>query len=86
MVGRLVLRAIENGCELQDLALDEMQRLSPLIEEDVYLALSLEQTLSTKSQAGGTAPERVAQALEAARASLVGPTGAAQLPELPREQ
>lgn len=70
IVGRVVLQAIESGCELQDLALDEMQRFSPLIEEDVYLALSLEQTLATKSQTGGTSFERVTEALEAARASL----------------
>ncbi|MBA2734874.1 MAG: argininosuccinate lyase [Acidobacteria bacterium] len=70
LVGRMVLHAIERGVELQDLALDELQVFSPLIEEDVYLALSLEQTLATKSQIGGTSLERVAEALEAARASL----------------
>jgi argininosuccinate lyase len=70
MVGRVVLQSIEKGCELQDLALDEMQTFSPLIEEDVYAALAIEQTLSTKSQTGGTSPERVLEALEAARASL----------------
>jgi argininosuccinate lyase len=70
VIGRLVLRAIERGVELQDLALDEMQSFSPLIEADVYEALSLEQTLATKSQTGGTSPERVAEALVAARASL----------------
>lgn len=70
IIGRLVLEAIERGCELQDLALDEMRKFSPLIEEDVYQALSLEQTLLTKSQTGGTSPERVTEALEAARASL----------------
>lgn len=69
-VGRLVLRAIELGVELQDLALPEMQSFSSLIEADVHDALSLEQTLSTKSQAGGTSPERVAEALSRARASL----------------
>jgi argininosuccinate lyase len=69
-VGRLVLRAMELGVELQELALDEMQTFSSLIEGDVYDALSLEQTLATKAQTGGTAPERVAQALSTARASL----------------
>jgi argininosuccinate lyase len=69
-VGRLVLRAIELGVELQDLALDELQSFSSLIEMDVYDALSLEQTLLTKSQAGGTSPECVAEALSRARASL----------------
>jgi argininosuccinate lyase len=70
LVGRAVLQAIERGVELQDLALDELQKFSPLIKEDVYQALSLEQTLATKSQTGGTSPERVAEALRGARASL----------------
>ena len=69
-VGRLVLRAIERGVELHDLGLDEMRAISPLIADDVYQSLSLAQTLATKSQAGGTSPERVAEALNAARASL----------------
>jgi argininosuccinate lyase len=70
-VGRLVLRASERRVELQDLTLEEMRSCSPLIEEDVYDALSLEQTLATKSQTGGTSPERVAAALGEARASLM---------------
>jgi argininosuccinate lyase len=70
LVGRLVLHAIEKDCELQDLPLHEMRGFSPLIAEDVFEALSLEQTLLTKSQTGGTSPERVREAIEAARASL----------------
>lgn len=69
-VGRIVLRAIELGVELDDLSLEEMRAVSSLIEEDVYEALSLERTLASKSQPGGTAPERVAEALREARASL----------------
>lgn len=69
-VGRVVLRAVGRGVELHELPLDELHEFSPLIEEDVYDALSLEQTLLTKSQTGGTAPTRVAEALAAARASL----------------
>lgn len=70
-VGRLVLRGLEQGVELQHLSLDEMKAFSPLIENDVYDALSLEKTLATKSQTGGTSPERVAEAIAAARASLL---------------
>jgi argininosuccinate lyase len=69
-VGRVVLRAIELGVELDEMPLAEMRALSPLIESDVRAALSLEQTLATKSQAGGTSRERVAKALAAARESL----------------
>jgi argininosuccinate lyase len=69
-VGRIVLHAIERGAELQDLTVEEMRSFSPLVADDVYQALSLEQTLETKSQMGGTAPERVAEALIAARERL----------------
>jgi len=69
-VGRIVKHAIERDVELNDLSLDELRSFSSLIEQDVFDALSLEQTLATKSQAGGTSPEQVAEALLAARACL----------------
>jgi argininosuccinate lyase len=69
-VGRIVLHAIQRGAELHELPLEELNALSPLIEADVYAALSLERTLATKSQTGGTSPARVAEAIAAARASL----------------
>jgi argininosuccinate lyase len=69
-VGRMVMRTIERGCELNDLSLDEFKSFSPLIEDDVLASLSLESTLATKSQMGGTAPERVAEALASARKGL----------------
>lgn len=71
--GRIVLYALSKGLELHELELEELQEFSPLVSEDVYEALSLEQTLATKSQAGGTSPERVREALAAARASLDAP-------------
>jgi argininosuccinate lyase len=68
--GRMVLHALSKGLELHELELEELKEFSPLVSEDVYEALSLERTLATKSQAGGTSPERVREALAAARASL----------------
>ena len=70
MVGRIVLHAVERGVEIQELTMEEMREFSTHIEEDFREALSLEKTLSTKSQAGGTSPERVAEAISAARAVL----------------
>jgi argininosuccinate lyase len=67
MVGRIVRRAIERGCELNDLPIDQFKSFSPLIDDDVFPALSLKQTLATKSQIGGTAPDQVSEALAAAR-------------------
>jgi argininosuccinate lyase len=69
-VGRIVLRAIELGVELDELPLQEMRAVSPHVGEDVHAALSLEETLATKSQPGGTSPERVGEALREARAAL----------------
>jgi argininosuccinate lyase len=66
-VGRTVVHAIERGVELNDLSLNDLKSFSSMIEPDVFEWLSLEQTLATKSQAGGTAPERVAEELKNAR-------------------
>src|ERR1043165_1784901 len=70
VVGKIVMRAIESGQELDQLSLAELSEFSTLFSEDVHIALSLQQTLSSKSQTGGTAPEAVASALAAARRSL----------------
>jgi argininosuccinate lyase len=71
-VGRIVVKAIERGVELGALSLDELRSFSIEIEQDVFDALTLEKTLATKSVAGGTAPERVAEALQVARSLLKG--------------
>ena len=70
LVGRIVVQAIEVNRELNDLSLDEFKSFTPLIDDDVFAALSVEQTLATKSQVGGTAPERVHEALKAAKNRL----------------
>lgn len=69
-VGRIVRHAIAKGSELQDLALEDLLSFSKLIGEDVHEALSLESTLATKSEVGGTGRAPVAEALTAARAVL----------------
>lgn len=69
-VGRIVLFAISKGRELDELSLEEMREFSERIENDVFDALGLERTLSAKNQIGGTSPERVFDALEAAKRDL----------------
>lgn len=73
-VGRIVVRAIERGVELQELSLEELQSCSALVDTDVFAALYLDQTLGSKSQVGGTSPERVQEALAAARKELTTST------------
>ena len=67
VVGKIVMRAIELGKELEEMNLSEF---SALIEEDVYEALSLESNLGAKSQIGGTAREVVDKAATADRTDL----------------
>src|SRR5687767_15123973 len=69
--GRAVRLAIERGVELHELPLEELQSISHLIGDDVLATLSLENTLKTKSQTGGTSPERVRLALDTARNALI---------------
>jgi argininosuccinate lyase len=69
-VGRMVLYGLSKGLELHELELEELREFSPLVSGDVYEALSLERTLASKSQTGGTSPERVREALAAARSSM----------------
>jgi len=70
--GRIVLAAIEMGRELHEMPIAKLSEISQDIGQDVFEALSLETTLNTKGQAGGTAPERVAEALKAARERIDG--------------
>src|SRR5687768_706849 len=69
-VGRIVVHAMARGAELDQLTLDDMKSFAPAIEDDVFQSLSLERTLASKSQVGGTAPERVAAELKSAKLRL----------------
>lgn len=69
-VGRLVLYAEEKGARLEELSLEEMKRVSPLFEEDVRGWLDIERALVRRCEPGGTAPERVAEALARAQREL----------------
>ncbi len=71
MVGKIVVRAMLLGVELERLSIADLRSFSPLIEEDVYDALSLPKTLDSKSQTGGTSAGLVIEALANARKSLL---------------
>jgi argininosuccinate lyase len=71
IIGRVVVSAIEQGKELNELTLEEYQNFSPLFEADLFEAISLESCLAGKNRIGGTAPAQVAQELAQARESLI---------------
>jgi len=69
-VGQAVLFGLKNGKELHELSLDELRPFSEKIDLDVFDALDLKQTLASKNRTGGTSPERVYEALAAARKKI----------------
>jgi argininosuccinate lyase len=70
VVGQAVRLGLARGLELAALPLEELQRLSPLIERDVYEALTVEASLRARDVLGGTGPAAVKQALGVARQLL----------------
>lgn len=70
VVGKAVLRASELGCGLMNLPLTEYRRLSKLINEDVYDAISLESSVGRRKSAGGTAPLNLKKRLKELKAGL----------------
>ncbi len=64
LVGRAVLLASKRGCGLGTMPLREYQKLSPLITEDVYDAISLEASVGRRTSYGGTAPANLKKRLQ----------------------
>jgi argininosuccinate lyase len=70
VIGRMVVYAIEQGRQLDELTIDECRRFSQLFDQDLFDAISLESSLAGKRQIGGTAPEQIEEELARARALL----------------
>ncbi|MDX1606587.1 MAG: argininosuccinate lyase [Candidatus Competibacterales bacterium] len=75
VVGQAVRHALERDCDLVELELNELQRLSTVIGEDVYEVLSLEGSVAARDHFGGTAPNQVRAAAARARQRLRARTG-----------
>ncbi|HEX5538746.1 MAG TPA: argininosuccinate lyase, partial [Methylophilaceae bacterium] len=70
VVALAVRYAVEQGCDLADLPLVELQKFSPQIGQDVFAVLTLEGSLASRNHIGGTAPEQVRMAITQARQRL----------------
>jgi argininosuccinate lyase len=66
-IGKAVRLALEKGCELQDLRLEELQALNPAFDQGFYSCLSLQSVLAIHDVPGGTAPSRVKHAIADAK-------------------
>lgn len=59
VVGRMVAYCIENDTVIDALSMEEMKTFSPLIEDDIYDAISLETCVNQRKLIGGPAMETV---------------------------
>jgi argininosuccinate lyase len=70
VIGKTVLYCLQNGKFLLDLTLDEYRSFSPLFDEDIYEVLQPERVVDARDVYGGTAANRVRDAVERAERRL----------------
>ncbi len=82
-VGRLVRYAEFQGKELLELSIEEIQRFASQAGPDVFEWLAIDNVVARRASPGGTAPERVAEALARVEQELglPGQEGPAAAPE-----
>jgi argininosuccinate lyase len=71
VAGSLVKRAEGRGVQLTDLTLDEFRAVHPKIDDRVYAVLTVEASVASRTSEGGTAPERVREAVGQAKARFL---------------
>ncbi|MGZ4824910.1 MAG: argininosuccinate lyase, partial [Terriglobales bacterium] len=69
-VGQAVRLALEKGCELDGLKVEDLKKFRPEFDHDFFDCLKVEAVLASHNVPGGTAPARVREALAAARRSI----------------
>lgn len=69
-VGAAVCYAMQKGCELEDLTLEELQQFASQTDAGFYQAITLKSVLDCHDVMGGTARHRVAESLACARKLL----------------
>ncbi|MBN3556428.1 argininosuccinate lyase [Fictibacillus nanhaiensis] len=70
LVGQMVLQCIQKGCYLLDVSLDEYQEWCPLVEQDLFDALSPKTAVERRNSEGGTGFEAVRQQIDAAQSKM----------------
>ena len=75
ITGKLVLYAIANKKQINELTLDEFKSISNLFDESVYDTISVEVCVNTRSITGGPAESAVMEAIEKAERFLENDAG-----------
>ena len=64
IVGQLVLFCEEKGIALDDMTLDEYKAISPVFEDDIYDAISLETCVDKRTTIGAPGPDAMKKVIE----------------------
>ncbi len=67
VVGKAVGYGIEIGKDLSEMSLQELQKFSDIISDDIFEVLTLEGSVAARDHLGGTAPAQVCKQVEEAR-------------------
>ena len=70
VVGKAVAMGVSTAKDLSELTLEELQQFSDKIEADVFDVLTLEGSVESRNNVGGTAPAQVRKAITRAQADL----------------
>ena len=70
IVGQLVLYCLDKNISLLDMSLDEYKAISPVFEEDIYQAISLEECVSKRNTIGAPGQEAMSKVIEINEAYL----------------
>ena len=63
IIGQLVLSCIEKGISLEEMSLEEYQRISPVFQEDIYDAISLKTCVEKRKTFGAPGREAMEQVI-----------------------
>ena len=63
IIGQLVLYCIDKNISLKDMSLEEYKAISPVFEEDIYDAISMETCVAKRNTVGAPGPEAMEQVI-----------------------
>ena len=70
VIGRLVLYCIDRHCSIEDLSIQELKEISPVFEEDIYDAVSLQTCVEKRLTLGAPGPAVMQEVIGAHREYL----------------
>lgn len=70
IVGRIVLYCIEKNIAIDDMSLEELQAISPVFEQDIYEAISMETCVNKRLTTGAPGREAMERAIAAEKEYL----------------